>query len=123
MNKIPYDFRAARRMDHFRMKLQSEGFPGAILDRRVIRILRDRDRPESLRKACQFIAVRIPDLKLRRQRHEQGAGLVLYGEVALAVFALLARLYFPAEVMRENLKPVTNSQDWNVQFEDILVRM
>ena len=70
-----------------------------MLDGWVVRVLCGRDHDEVFGQACEFVAVRIPDLQLRGQMAEQHAFTVVDGEHSLAVFALLARLDLTAEVI------------------------
>ena len=71
----------------------------------------------ALRHPCDFVAVRHPDLRLRRNADEQFTGLRDF-EDRLAVFARSAAGDLSAERLNHELQPVTDAEDRNAEFED-----
>ena len=63
VDEVAVDLAAARRVDDFRMKLQTVGIRRAVFDGCVIRISRRGHRNKSLRQTGEFVPVRIPDLE------------------------------------------------------------
>ena len=120
--KLSEDLAPVRRVRHFRMKLQAEHLRGAILNGGVSRVLRDGHGFEASRQLRQLVPVRIPDLQGLRQAGEEGAAAVFDSERAFAVFALLARLDLPAEILGQELEAVANAQHRNAELEDGAVR-
>src|ERR1035438_7676808 len=98
------DFAPLRRVHHFRVKLQAEHPSGAVLNGGVGGVLCDGDRFEASRQLRQLVPMRVPHLHGLRQAGEEGTAAVLDAERALAVFALLARLNLPAEILGEELE-------------------
>jgi len=122
MDKIGDDLAAPWRVRHLGMKLQAEDFPGAVFQHGVLGILRDRDGLEAVWNFRQLIAVGIPDLEGFGQVREERAKTVLHLQRPLAVFALETLLDLAAEIMGDQLQPVTNAEDRHAEVEYFLVR-
>ena len=122
VDKVGDDFAAARRVHDLGMKLQAEKFLGAVLNRRIFRVFRDRHGLESVGELGQLVSVGVPDLERLRQLVEQSAAGVLDRERALAVFALEPFLHPAAEKLREQLHAKTDAQHRHAQVEDVLIR-
>ena len=122
VDEIGQDFLAARRVDDFGMELQAEQFLRAVLDGGERRVLGDGDRLEAARQFRELVAVRIPDLELRRQSAEERARRILDLQHALAVFAFLAFLDLAAEELREQLHAEANAEHRHAEAENGLVR-
>src|SRR5208282_238000 len=74
------------------------------------------------RQFCEFVAMRIPNLKLRRQAAKQRARRVLDGERALAVFAFAALLDLAAKKLGEQLHAVADAEHGSAELKDFFVR-
>src|SRR5258706_9586446 len=61
--------------------------------------------------------MRVPDLQRLGQVGEQSAEAVLHLEVAFAEFALLARLDFAAQILREDLHAITDSEGGHAEIK------
>src|SRR5207302_5891090 len=76
MDEVAVNLATARRVDDFRMKLQTVGIRRAVFDGCVIRIVRRGHRNKSFRQTGEFVPVRIPDLERFRHTVEQRARAV-----------------------------------------------
>src|SRR5258706_15320412 len=61
--------------------------------------------------------MRVPDLQRLGQVGEQSAEAVLHLEVAFAEFALLARLDFAAQILREDLHAIKDSEGGHAEIK------
>lgn len=121
VDEVGDHFAPARGVHDLRMELDAEKPPMRMLDGRVVGVVGGADDDEVLRDACEFVAVRVPDLERRGQALEERARAVGDGERALAVFALLAFLDLPAEELREELHAVTDAEHGHAELEDAAV--
>ena len=78
MDKVADDFRSARRVHNFGMKLQAKKLFATMLHRCVIRVVCGGDALETRWQLRQFVAVRVPDLQRLRQRDKQRAGAITH---------------------------------------------
>ena len=114
--------RPARRVGHFRVKLQAVKTARAVFDGGELRVVRCGHGLEALGiraslSPCEFQicsdAGRLANSAHARVRHRQRA---------FAVFAFLARLDFAAQEMGHQLHAVANPQDRHAQLENGRVR-
>ena len=122
VDEVAVNLSAARRVDDFGVELKAEDAARAVFDDRVVAVLRGGDDGEILRELGELVAVGVPDLERGREILEERAARVVDGEVALAVFALLAFLDLAAVEVREELHAVADAQDGHAELEDGLVR-
>ena len=122
VDEIGDDFAPARRVRHFRVKLQPVKFPGGVFNGGELRVVRGGHRFEAPWNPGQFVPVRIPDLQAVGQAGKQGGGAVLDQQRPLAVFAFPAGFDLAAQKAGEQLHPVANPQDGDAQLENGAVR-
>src|SRR5206468_3019703 len=115
MNEIANDLSSPWRVNNLGMKLNAEHPPAPMFDRSIFRVFRDGDRLEAGWQTGQSVAMRIPDLKFRWQSPEERRGIVRDRQQTFAIFALETSLDFAAQIMRQQLQPITNAQDRNAQ--------
>ena len=90
----------------------------ALLDGGVGGVLRDGDRLEAGGQFRQPVAMRVPDLQRLGQPGEQRAEAVFDAQRAFAVFTLLSRLDFAAQILRQQLHPVADAEHGEAEFEE-----
>jgi hypothetical protein len=122
VDEIGDDFAPARRVGHFRVKLQPVKIPGGVFNGGELRVVRGGHGLEAFGHPGQFVPVRIPDLQVVGQAGKQRGRRVLDQQRALAVFAFLAGFDLAAQKMGEQLHAVANPQDGDAQFENGAVR-
>ena len=96
---------------HFRMELHSVNTPGAIFDRGHC-IRGSRNLFEASRQFECLVTMRHPYRKVGRETAEQGRiAASIQVNVGMAVLAPGCRLYFAAQLVRDQLQAITDAEN------------